>query len=103
MAAARSVGLDMLQDGTDQIIFGDMKRMLVANRTCSWEAKDVCASCFFLETKADERLAVAVQNILGALLSEVRVVTHPDSRFTLRELIESALGRRCSRTHPGSS
>ena len=39
MITARSLALDVLRDGTDTIIFHDVKRILHENRNWSWQQK----------------------------------------------------------------
>ena len=54
----------------------------------------------FLERKAKDQLAVAVQeNIFAVLPSEEDARPHSDSRFKLNELRQSSIGKTCSCGH----
>ena len=54
----------------------------------------------FLESKAEDQLAVAVQDkILLVLPSEEDATSLSDSRFKIKELRQSSIGKKCSRGH----
>ena len=69
MVTARSLARDMLQDGTDTMIFDDMRRILIENREVFMSSdRSMRIVILFLETKAEDQFAVAVQNTIWAAL-----------------------------------
>ena len=54
----------------------------------------------FLESKTEYQLAVTVQTKILVVLSSVKNATLlSDSRYKLKELVESSIGKKCSRVH----
>ena len=69
MVTARSLAREMLQDGTDTMIFDDMRRILIESREVFMSSdRSTRIVILVLETKAEDQFAVAVQKkILAAL------------------------------------
>ena len=78
-----------------------MKKILLDNRKLLMSSdRSMRIVLLLLESRAEDQLAVAVQDkILAVLPSEEDASSVSDSLFKLKELRQSSIGKKCSRGH----